>query len=84
MSPTVTLHHGAAHAGTPASFSAGGSDPFPGGELATFQWTFGDGGRSSAASPKHTYQTAGTYPVSVIVTDNYGRRTRATVTVTVS
>jgi hypothetical protein len=84
MSPTVALHHGAAHAGTPTSFSARGSDPFPGGKLVTFQWSFGDGGTSAAASPTHTYQVAGTYPVTVTVTDNYGRRTTSNTTVGVS
>ena len=37
-----------------------------------YQWTFGDGGTSTAASPAHTYTAAGTYTVQLIVTNNTG------------
>lgn len=32
-----------------------------------FQWNFGDGGTSNSQNPTHTYTTAGTYTVSLIV-----------------
>lgn len=38
----------------------------------TWQWNFGDGGKSSEKNPKHTYNTADSFTVSLIVTNNYG------------
>ncbi|HYV92100.1 MAG TPA: PKD domain-containing protein [Chitinophagales bacterium] len=36
----------------------------------SIQWTFGDGGTSNLLTPEHTYSTAGSYEVCLIVTDN--------------
>lgn len=36
----------------------------------TASWNFGDGSTSSANSPSHTYSSAGTYTVSLSITDN--------------
>lgn len=47
--------------------SAGSSDPE--GQPLTYSWDFGDGGASTEANPSHTYATAGTYPVQLIVND---------------
>jgi len=44
-------------------FSVSWSQP-----IQTYFWSFGDGGTSMAASPSHTYSTAGTYTVQVTVT----------------
>jgi len=35
----------------------------------TYQWNFGDGGTSTQANPSHTYNSLGTYNVSLTVTD---------------
>jgi PKD repeat protein len=35
-------------------------------------WSFGDGSTSTVASPDHTYAVAGTYTVTLTVTDNSG------------
>jgi gliding motility-associated-like protein len=40
--------------------------------IASFSWTFGDGFISSAANPVHTYTTAGTYAIKLIITTNGG------------
>jgi PKD repeat protein len=40
--------------------------------ITTWGWTFGDGGTSIAASPTHTYATAGTYTVTLQVTTDKG------------
>jgi PKD repeat protein len=45
---------------------SGGSTP------RTYQWSFGDGGTSTAASPAHTYTTAGIYTVTLTITNSYG------------
>ena len=41
----------------------------------TYAWNFGDGGTSTAASPSHTYATAGTYTVCLISTNSCGADT---------
>ncbi len=37
-----------------------------------YQWLFGDGGSSVAANPSHTYTSAGSYTVRLIVTNSSG------------
>jgi PKD repeat protein len=61
-------------AGLAAGFNASASsDPYPGGSIASYSWSWGDGTPGSeGVSPSHTYATAGTYVVSLTVTDNYG------------
>ncbi|HTJ24223.1 MAG TPA: S8 family serine peptidase [Gemmatimonadaceae bacterium] len=49
-----------------------------------WSWTFGDGVGSTTQSPSHTYAAAGTYQVSLIVTDNAGAKDTATQQVTVT
>lgn len=44
------------------------------GSIASRKWEFGDGATSNAASPSHTYGAAGTYDITLIVTDNDGAR----------
>ena len=39
------------------------------GGATSWSWDFGDGGSSTAQSPGHTYQAAGTYAVSLTVSD---------------
>ena len=50
--------------------SAGSNDPD--GSIQGYSWTFGDGGTSDQANPSHPYSTAGTYTVTLTVTDNQG------------
>lgn len=47
-----------------------------GGPITSWQWEFGDGGRSSEPNPRHTYFAAGTYDVSLTVTSSGGSHTR--------
>ncbi len=49
----------------------------------TYAWTFGDGGTSASANPTYTYDSAGTYTVTLVVTDAMGRIQSGTTTVTV-
>jgi hypothetical protein len=84
LGPAATIHDVLAPAGSASTFTERGSDPFPAGKLVKFTWAFGDGSSSTKAAPAHAYQTAGTYTISLTVTDNYGRSTTRTTTVTVA
>lgn len=58
--------------GTTGSFHAFGT--IPGGSVADYYWTFGDGRTTNAtgASVTHVFSEAGTYTVSVTITSSYG------------
>ena len=53
------------------------------GTIAARSWAFGDGTTSTAANPSKTYSTAGTYTVSLTVTDDDGATHTKSSTVTV-
>ena len=61
--------------------SSTGTDPD--GTIASYAWTFGDGGNSTDANPAHVYTANGTYPVKLTVTDNRGGTNSVTKNVTV-
>ena len=44
----------------------------PDGDAFTSHWDFGDGSQSSAATPTHTYTSAGAFHVTLVVTDARG------------
>jgi len=50
------------------SFTSTSSDPD--GSIAGYSWSFGDGTTASAADPNHSFGAAGTYSVTLTVTDN--------------
>ncbi len=70
-------------ANSAVSFSSAGSSD-PDGSIAGYSWDFGDGGTSTAANPNYTYGAAGTYNVTLTVTDDQGatgsNATTATIT----
>lgn len=49
----------------------------------SYSWNFGDG-TSSQQNPSHTYATAGTYNVTLTVTNQWGSTTSAVTTITVN
>jgi len=57
--------------------ASGGTSPY------AFSWSFGDGSTATGATPNHTYQTAGTYNVTVTITDSAGQTQTVHKTVTV-
>jgi PKD repeat protein len=69
--------------GSPIAFTTAVTDP---GTLDThtYAWTFGDGTTGTGANPSHIYADDGTYPVTVIVTDDDGGTATASINVTVT
>ena len=68
--------------GLAASFSDGSTDSD--GTVVTWSWAFGDGGTSTVQNPAHSYADAGTYSVSLTVTDDAGGTATATAPVAVT
>lgn len=67
-------------AGTPVAYSVTAVDAWS--AVSSTSWSFGDGTNASGAAVSHTYASAGTYAVSVTVTDAVGNsRTRTGTTV---
>ena len=64
----------AADAGLSSTFSAvGASDPYPGGAVAGYTWSWGDGtAASSGPVASHAYAAGGSYTVTLTITDTYG------------
>lgn len=54
------------------------------GTIISYAWTFGDSGTGSGATPPHTYASAGTYTVTLTVTDDDGATDDEVKSVTVS
>lgn len=73
---------GSAQAGTPVEFD--GSASTDDGSIVTFYWEFGDGATGSGKKVSHTYETPGTYDVTLWVTDDAGKQGSLTKTITVN
>ena len=56
----------------------------PDGTVAGYSWTFGDGTTGSGAQAQHTYAAAGTYQVTLTVTDDRGSTGTVTKPITVT
>lgn len=57
--------------GLTCTFSGSGSSDADG-TITSYAWDFGDGGTATGATPQHTFAAAGTYPVTLTVTDDSG------------
>ncbi len=58
-------------AGMAVSFNGSASSD-PQGQALSFAWSFGDGASGTGPNPTHVYAAAGSYPVSLTVTDTAG------------
>lgn len=65
-----------------ATFTDSSTDPD--GSIVNWSWAFGDGATSTLQHPSYTYAAAGTYSVSLTVTDDQGATDSITHDVTVS
>ena len=70
-------------AGLNCNFNATGSADSDG-TIASYAWTFGDGGSGSGVSASHSYGLAGNYAVGLTVTDNDGATGAASTSITVN
>lgn len=92
-SRTVTVSTGANQAPS-ASFTASASgltaavnaseSSDPDGSISSYSWDFGDGGKATGVTAERTYGAAGTYTITLTVTDNDGATASTARTVTVS
>ena len=65
------------------AFNAGASADSDG-EVSSYEWSFGDGNAASGVAPSHTFTTAGTYTVTLTVTDDDGATDTAQTTIGVA
>jgi hypothetical protein len=61
-----------ASVGTTLTFSGSGSIAKDGSTMSSYSWAFGDLGTGSGVSVNHAYASAGTYAVTLTVTDSWG------------
>ncbi len=65
------------------SFSSVGSFDPDIGDTLSYNWNFGDGNSSNAANPTYSYAAAGSYNVTLTVSDNQGLSDAVTISTTV-
>jgi PKD repeat protein len=82
--PTASASANPTSGTAPLAVGFTGSGTDTDGTIASYAWTFGDGGTSTQQSPSHTYAAAGNFTATLVVTDNGGATGSATVTVSVS
>ena len=68
-------------AAVPVSFSAAGSND-PDGSITSYSWNFGDNTTATGAQVTHAFASAGTFRVTLTVTDNRGAQGAASIDVT--
>ena len=85
VAPTakITTDKTSGYAPLAVNFSGTGSSDSDG-TIASYSWTFGDGGTSTAATVAHTYSAVGTYTATLKVTDNLGAIASTTVKITIT
>jgi PKD repeat protein len=73
----------AGEVGTSVQFDGSGSFDSDG-DLLAYEWDFGDGNSGTGVTPSHTYSAAGTYTVSLVVSDGQTASPASSTTATIS
>jgi chitodextrinase len=69
----------------PVHVNASASTPAPGRQIVSYSWDFGDGSaKASGPQASHTYTRAGSYGITLVVTDDVGRTGVLTQTIQVA
>ena len=80
--PTASIDMDTAAGFAPVTVNFSASDSTdPDGSITDYAWNFGDGTNSGGETAVHTYETPGTYTVTLNVTDDKGGQDSATVQV---
>lgn len=80
---TAPANNATINVGTPVTFSSTGSDP-DGNTPLSFAWNFGGGAANSTSqNPSITFNTAGTFTVTLTVTDSLNRADSSPATITI-
>src|SRR6202007_1130704 len=69
--------------GQTITFNGAGSTAPSGQTITAYAWNFGDGSSGTGAMPTHAYASAGTFTVSLTVTDTSGGTNTASTTATI-
>jgi len=83
LPPTASAQATPTSGTAPLTVNFTGSGTDPDGTVASYDWTFGDGGTSNMQNPSHTYTSAGNFTARLTVTDDQGATAMATVAITV-
>lgn len=68
----------------PITFDGSASYDSDGGDIVSYEWDFGDGTIGTGIMPQHTYVSAGTFIVTLTVTDDEGSTNTNQTTATIS
>ena len=80
----ITVSPPSGKVGDTISLIGSQSTTAPGRTIVSYAWNFGDNSTGSGATTSHRYLTAGTFTVTLVVTDDQGRQGIATATVTIA
>ena len=80
LAPTkaAIAEHAVGRTGDPLGFRAYWTDPVGPDPASVVTWSFGDGATASGRTAEHAYTAAGTYDVTVTVTEDDGKRVTRT------
>lgn len=82
--PTFVFSPAAPLESSPVQFDASASTADAGGVLVGYAWDFGDGGTATGRTASHTFKTAGSFTVTLTVTDDRGHVASTSRVVTVA
>lgn len=84
LSPVAVAKSSTTSGYAPLAVNFSGQESYdPDGTIASYSWSFGDGGTSTQANPAYTYNNVGNYTATLTVTDNSGAQSSSSVAISV-